>query len=198
MTQLVVSGNRILAHGEDCFLAMGGTVVCAATGRVFQNATMVNHDGAIPCDLDQVGYEYHAGEFVPCAPYGVGEGNFAVVCDDCKTIKDSGVSASSIGKVAVVDFIVNGSSGSITVDFVPRFAFIPISSLGSSDIGTSEFAILTACGGILCKSEHTNTSGEGTSTITGIRSVVEGNTISFRWFSSIYTKTYTAIVVGGV
>lgn len=74
MIQLVVSGNRIVAHGEDCFLAMGGTVVCTATGRVFQNATVVNHDGAIPCDLDECGYEYHAGEFVYNSPFGTGIG----------------------------------------------------------------------------------------------------------------------------
>lgn len=63
--QLVVSGNRIIAYGEDCFLSMGGTVICTETERVFQNATVVNCD-CIPCDLDEVGYEYHAGEFVPC------------------------------------------------------------------------------------------------------------------------------------
>lgn len=63
--QLVVSGNRIIAHGEDCFISMGGTVICTKTERVFQNATVVNCD-CLPCDLDEVGYEYHAGEFVPC------------------------------------------------------------------------------------------------------------------------------------
>lgn len=88
--QLVVSGNRILAHGEDCFISMGGTVICPNTERVYQNATVVNCD-TIPSDIGLVGYEYHAGEFVPCAPFGVGGGNVAVVCgDDCKAIKDSG------------------------------------------------------------------------------------------------------------
>lgn len=89
-TQLVVAGNRILAHGVDCFLSMGGTVICPETGRVFQNATVVLCDGGLPSDIDKVGYEYHAGDFVPCAPYGVGDGNLAVVCgQDCKSIKDS-------------------------------------------------------------------------------------------------------------
>lgn len=92
-TQLVVAGNRILAHGVDCFLSMGGTVICPETGRVFQNATVVLCDGGLPSDIDKVGYEYHAGDFVPCAPYGVGDGNLAVVCgQDCKSIKDSDLS----------------------------------------------------------------------------------------------------------
>lgn len=96
--QLVVSGNRILAHGEDCFLAMGGTVICTESGRVFQNATVVTCEGC-PSDLDKVGYEYHAGHFVPCAPYGVGDGNVAVVCnEDCKAIKDSGLLLSELLK----------------------------------------------------------------------------------------------------
>lgn len=90
--QLVVSGNRILAHGEG-FLAMGGTVINTDTGRVYQNATVVECDGC-PSDIDKVGYEYHAGQFVPCAPFGVGDGNLAVVCgEDCKSLKDSGIPA---------------------------------------------------------------------------------------------------------
>ena len=113
MIQLVVSGNRIVAHGEDCFLAMGGTVVCTATGRVFQNSTVVNHDGAIPCDLDQVGYEYHAGEFVPCAPFGVGTGNILVACDDCKTIKDSGISAK---------YLPNVMNTGLTLSYLPTIS----------------------------------------------------------------------------
>lgn len=96
--QLVVSGNRILAHGEDCFLAMGGTVICTESGRVFQNATVVTCEGC-PSDLGKVGYEYHAGQFVPCAPYGVGDGNVAVLCaDSCKSIKDSGILFSELLK----------------------------------------------------------------------------------------------------
>lgn len=89
--QLVVSGNRIMAHGEG-FLAMGGTVINTDTGRVYQNATVVECDGC-PSDIDKVGYEYHAGQFVPCAPFGAGDGTVAVLCgEDCKSIKDSGVS----------------------------------------------------------------------------------------------------------
>lgn len=67
--QLVVTGNRILAYGTDCFYSMGGTVICPNTGKAYQNATVVSCD-CIPCDIDTVNYEYHAGSFVPCAPSG--------------------------------------------------------------------------------------------------------------------------------
>ena len=65
--QLVVSGNRILAYGTDCFISMGGTVICPNTGKAYQNATVVSCD-CIPCDIDTMSYEYHAGSFVPCVP----------------------------------------------------------------------------------------------------------------------------------
>lgn len=94
--QLVVSGNRILAHGEG-FLAMGGTVINTETGRAYQNATVVECDGC-PSDIGQVGYEYHAGRFVPCAPYGKSEnGYLPVLCgDDCRATKDSGLLLSDL------------------------------------------------------------------------------------------------------
>ena len=96
--QLVLSGNRIIAYGEDCFLSMGSTVVCSKTGKAYQNATVVNECGEIPCDLDKVGYEYHAGVFVPCAPYGMdnGEGYIMLACRDCATPKSSGRSLDDI------------------------------------------------------------------------------------------------------
>lgn len=119
--QLVVSGNRILAHGEDCFLAMGGTVICTASGRVYQNATVVTCDGC-PSDIGERGYEYHAGQFVPCAPYGKSEdGYLALLCgEDCRAIKDSGLLLSALlKKVAgptVTDCDFSGwDSGEFTV-----------------------------------------------------------------------------------
>lgn len=88
--QLVLSGYRVVAHGEN-FIAMGGTVVNTETNKTYQRATIVECDGC-PSDIGEVGYEYHAGVFVPCAPYGKGKGNVAVLCDDgCKAVKDSGV-----------------------------------------------------------------------------------------------------------
>lgn len=88
--QLVVSGNRILAHGEN-FLAMGGTVINTETGKTYQNATVVECDGC-PSDIGEVGYEYHAGQFVPCAPYGkADDGAIMVACDECATPRRSGI-----------------------------------------------------------------------------------------------------------
>lgn len=89
--QLVLSNNRVIAHGEN-FIAMGGTVINTVTGVKYENATIAECEGC-PSDIDSVGYEYHAGQFKPCAPYGKGSGNIAVLCDkDCKAIKDSGIS----------------------------------------------------------------------------------------------------------
>lgn len=109
--QIVVSGNRVLAHGENCFTAYGGKVICMEKERTYENATVVNVE-TIPADIDDVGYEYHAGVFVPCAPYGKGMGNLAVVCnDDCKSIKDGGLPLSTFynGGLPVPARIVYGT-----------------------------------------------------------------------------------------
>lgn len=123
--QIVISGNRILAHGEDCFLAMGGTVICPDTGRVYQNATVATVD-ALPSDIDSVGYEYHAGEFIPCAPYGIGSGNLAVFCgEDCKALKDSGIPIGNFARYTATSYKGNGTySRSLTFDFPPQLVII--------------------------------------------------------------------------
>jgi hypothetical protein len=88
--QIVVSGNRVLAHGEDCFISMGGTVICPDTGKRYQNATVVECETPIPVDVDSVGYEYRAGVFVPCAPYGkTTHGNVMLSCNECGTPRSS-------------------------------------------------------------------------------------------------------------
>lgn len=89
--QLVLSNNRVVAHGEN-FLAMGGVVINTETGAKYENATVAECDGC-PSDIDKVGYEYHAGVFVPCAPYGVGNNNgfFMEVCESCATPRSSGI-----------------------------------------------------------------------------------------------------------
>lgn len=89
--QLVLSNNRIIAHGEN-FLSTGGTVINTVTGAKHENATIAECDGC-PSDIDTVGYEYHAGVFVPCAPYGKGNNNgcFMEVCTDCATPRNSGI-----------------------------------------------------------------------------------------------------------
>lgn len=149
MKQLVLSGNRVIAHGEDCFLSMGGTVICPDTGRVYQNATIANIEGGIPSDIDEVGYEYHAGEFVPCAPFGKGTGNLAVFCDnDCKSLKDSGISSDNLGKTEIIDYIGTGTKEvSITASFPPVFAvaFMPG---GRTDTRYNHFALISPAAGV--------------------------------------------------
>ena len=93
--QLVVSGNKILAYGEDCFTVMGESVKCSNKGNEYQNATVTTCE-EFPPDIGKVGYEYHAGQFVPCAPFGEGVGNIAVFCDACNTMKNSGFPISSL------------------------------------------------------------------------------------------------------
>ena len=90
--QIVLSGNRVIAHGDNCFLAMGGTVICEETGKAYQNATIAECENC-PADIGSVGYEYHAGVFVPCAPYGKdnGNGTILVACEECGAPKDSGL-----------------------------------------------------------------------------------------------------------
>jgi hypothetical protein len=114
--QLVLSNNRIIAHGEN-FLAMGGVVINTANGKKYENATLAECNGC-PSDIDEVGYEYHAGVFVPCAPYGKAEdGTILVGCEDCKTPKDSGIPVSSLINVQTGSYVGNGtiaSSGGYT------------------------------------------------------------------------------------
>jgi hypothetical protein len=90
--QLVLSSNRIIAHGEN-FLSMGGVVINTVTGAKYENATIAECNGC-PSDIDKVGYEYHAGVFVPCAPFGTGNNNgyFMEVCESCATPRSSGIS----------------------------------------------------------------------------------------------------------
>lgn len=124
--QIVISGNRILAHGEDCFLTMGGTVICPDSGRIYQNATVVTVDD-LPADVDSVGYEYHAGKFIPCAPFGVGTGNIAVFCsDDCKALKDSGIPVGRFSLFKKTSYLGIGGDLNVTLDgeFTPQLAVI--------------------------------------------------------------------------
>lgn len=91
--QLVLSNNRIIAHGEN-FLFLGGVVINTETGAKYENATIAECEGGCPTDINEVGYEYHAGVFVPCAPFGKGNNNgyFMEVCTTCATPRNSGIS----------------------------------------------------------------------------------------------------------
>lgn len=89
--QLVLINNRVIAHGGNYFV-MGSVVIDNETGAKFENATVAECE-YYPSDIDSVGYEYHAGVFVPCAPYGKGNNNgyFMEVCTGCAAPKNSGI-----------------------------------------------------------------------------------------------------------
>lgn len=183
MKQLVLSGNRVLAHGEDCFLSsIGGVVFCKDTGRYFANATVANVTGETPSDIDSVGYEYHAGKFVPCAPFGKGGGNIAVVCnEDCKSIKDSGVSSANIGKMAVIDYTGTGTNTvSITAPFAPYFAVAWKEPSG--DFEASVYTcIITPNGGLASYLYQSGSTGTPTDAVTGrLTTSIEGHTLTWK------------------
>ena len=89
--QLVLCNNRVVAHGEN-FLSLGGVVINTETGAKYENATIAECE-CCPSDINEVGYEYHSGVFVPCAPYGKGNNNgyFMEVCETCATPRNSGI-----------------------------------------------------------------------------------------------------------
>lgn len=122
--QLVLSNNRVLSHGGN-YLAMEGVVINIETGERYERATLAECDNC-PSDIDKVGYEYHAGTFVPCAPFGVGDGNVLVACHkDCKSLKDSGVPFGRMGQVVETSY--EGSGGDtieLTFDAIPVIVFI--------------------------------------------------------------------------
>ena len=122
--QLVLSNNRVLAHGEN-FLSVGSVVINTDTGIKYENATIAECENC-PSDIGEVGYEYHAGVFKPCAPYGVGNGNVAVVCNrDCKSLKDSGVPFGRMGQVVETSYEgIDGDTIELTFDAIPVIVFI--------------------------------------------------------------------------
>ena len=115
--QLVLIKNRIVAHGED-FLAMGGTVINTVTCAKYENATIAECESC-PSDIGSAGYEYHAGVFVPCAPYGKGNGNIMVACqNDCGLPKDSGVSLGhGLGLASYMVFAGSSDTSQISAAF---------------------------------------------------------------------------------
>lgn len=130
--QLVVSGNRILAYGEDCFAVMGEIIKCSTTGEEYTNATVTTCE-EFPKDIGKVGYEYHAGQFVPCAPFGEGEGNIAVFCDACNTLKNSGFSISDLYNPAHIyetsytganKYGSSNPNSKVTLPFIAKMLFV--------------------------------------------------------------------------
>ena len=115
--QLVLINNRIVAHGEG-FIALGGIVINTETGKKYEHATIAECSGC-PSDIDTVGYEYRAGVFTPCAPYGIGKGNVAVLCNnDCKSIKDSEVSIDTVCAMSsYMSFVGNVNADMVSAAF---------------------------------------------------------------------------------
>ena len=110
--QLVLCNNRVVAHGEN-FLSLGGVVINTETGAKYENATIAECE-CCPSDINEVGYEYHAGVFVPCAPYGKGNNNgyFMEVCETCATPRSSGLPIKDIkwSKVASVTCFIQNAT----------------------------------------------------------------------------------------
>ena len=137
--QLVLIKNRVVSYGGE-YVTMGNTVIDTQSGKVFSGATVAECNGCPP-DIGEVGYEYAAGVFTPCAPYGKGDGNLAVLCNrDCKSIKDSDIPLSRICQTAKTTYGGTGSQSasnpcSITFDFPPDIVFIMPQSTSDSAFG---------------------------------------------------------------
>lgn len=145
--QLVLSNNRIIAHGEN-FLAMGGVVINTETGAKYENATIAECEGC-PSDIDKVGYEYHAGVFVPCAPFGTGNNNgfFMEVCEDCATPRNSGIPIKKgIGLANLASDVTAHALGGATFTLLwsnasPSSAFAS-QSVSISKLGNYSFVVI--------------------------------------------------------
>lgn len=130
MAQLVIQNNRVLAHGTDCFLCMGGTVVCTASGRVFEHASVVEVDCAVPSDIDNGGYEYKGGCFYPCSRVlpdtasTLGLNNGATVDDALNKMFKDGVKIET-GSYVGTDGYASASDGvTLTFEDVPTYLII--------------------------------------------------------------------------
>lgn len=139
--QLVLSNNRVLAHGEN-FISMGGTVINTETNKVYQNATVAECDGC-PSDIDTVGYEYHAGDFVPCAPYGAGDNNGYVmeVCTNCAAPRNSGIPIRELARFSKIASATADISGPITDSATLERITFPVSTDVIAEYSTLRYKI---------------------------------------------------------
>ena len=171
--QLVISGKRILTHGEN-FIAMGSVVVNPETNAKYNNATIAECS-CVPSDIDSVGYEYHAGEFIPCAPYGKGDGTVPVLCgNDCKATKDSGIPLESfclVEKKPYTGMGGAGAGGAVTLEFnhPPFMVFIAPKYANIN----SYSGYIQGAGGV--SFQRTNSTG----TINLLNATFDGKTVSF-------------------
>lgn len=201
--QIVVIGNRVVAHGTDCFADIGGAVVCLTNGKVYAGASIVECSTECPADIDTVGYEYHAGVFVKCAPFNKGDGTVAGWCDDCKAPIDTGFPSQFLGKVYCTTYPGNGSNiAGVTCGFRPKYAIITGKHYVNSFL-YSATAIVTENGGLsFCVATDSNAVGTSlTPTITddGISWVCSTTTTGTSVPSSVMNVAgveYSVIVVG--
>lgn len=194
--QLVLVGNRVVAHGQDCFSTIPGAVVCLTNGKIYVGATIAECSTECPADIDAVGYEYHAGVFVPCAPFFQGDGNVAVWCDSCKAPKDSGFPSQFLGKVFHTTYTGTGViSAGVTCGFKPKFAIVQGSHYvteGTSRVMRTYFSIMSERGG---------TEFGGTISNIGITTTISDDGISWVGASAEIAMNetsglYTVIVFG--
>ena len=197
--KLVLSNSRVLAYSKsDIFISMGNTVVNIQNRKVYQNATIAECD-CLPSDIDKVGYEYRNGQFVPCAPFGKGDGNVAVFCDkDCKALKDSGIPFSQMIQHDTQTYTGDGSrTCSITFDFAVDFMII-------FAVATKDYAIVTPIRGTtfiynydstlehyLCDRYNLTLTETGTTT-----KWVENQNAEPRYFMNDDGKTYKVMAFG--
>lgn len=171
--QLVLNNNRVMAYGEN-YLAMGGVVINTVTGERHEHATIAECDCA-PSDIGQVGYEYRAGEFIPCAPYGKGDGTVPVLCgNDCKATKDSGIPLESfclVEKKPYKGMGGAGAGGAVTLEFnhPPFMVFIAPKYANIN----SYSGYIQGAGGV--SFQRTNSTG----TINLLNATFDGKTVSF-------------------
>lgn len=200
--QLVLSNNRVIAHGEN-FLTMGSVVINTETGERYERATVAECDNC-PSDIDTIGYEYHAGSFVPCAPFGAGDGNVAVACNkDCKAIKDSGVPFGRMAQIVTTTYTGTGTSTvRLTFDAVPVILFIR--GYKDTTTGGAESDSGYAMPGVYLREGVVMTVDDGTSSGNHDYIKVEGKTIELYDRSDEapfnydgYEYTVTAILQGG-
>lgn len=220
--QIVLSGNRVIAHGEDRFLCMGGTVICEDTGKAYPNATIAEVD-SVPADIDTVGYEYHAGVFVPCAPYGKGGGNLMVACEECGTPKSNPITASEDGGLNVPGYLTGCkvpddiaalyglNSGAELANVFSALSGIFLRFESGSYVGKDEYGRGKENGlsfnfqpRLLCIEGHAIVRGQSDLTVTGgsCNFTWDGNTV--KWYSlqsylaqmNSSLKTYHWIAIG--
>lgn len=180
--QIVLKNNRVMAHGGE-YLTLGSTVLDISSGKTYINATLAECENCPP-DIDSVGYEYHAGEFVPCAPFGIGNGNVAVVCgEDCKSIKDSGLSIGQMGLIESLSYTGTGTYTNSFDDYYQRYNTLTFNMVPYLVIvrctATQSIAIITPLGGAVFRRKANADYKITYAEMEVITSRINGNTIDW-------------------